>query len=448
MSGIYSPRIITELPGPNSRKLIENDDKYVSQSYTRIFPAVLDRADGSYIWDVDGNCFVDFHAGIGVCSTGNVHPEVRAAIERQVAKGIHFASADFYHEMVGELAGRLARIAPGDDLKRVFFSNSGTEAVEAAIKLAKYATGRSRFLAYVSCFHGRTIGSLSLTCSSRVQRARFHPMMPGVTHVPYPYCYRCPINLDYPSCNLQCADMVEEVCLKQVCPGEEVAAFFTEPIQGEGGYVVPPDNYFGKIKKICEKYEILFVSDEIQAGMGRTGRWFCIEHYGVEPDVITSAKGIASGMPLGATIAQSDLMNWEPGAHSSTFGGNPVSCAAALATLGIIESELLENAERMGEYLMSQARDFQKGSEIVGDVRGKGLMIGVEIVADRATRERAPKLANEIVMECFRHGLMILTCGPNTLRLIPPLSITKETIDQGLDILFEAIRTIEKEPRK
>ncbi|MCK4655380.1 MAG: aminotransferase class III-fold pyridoxal phosphate-dependent enzyme, partial [candidate division Zixibacteria bacterium] len=268
------------------------------------------------------------------------------------------------------------------------------------------------------------------------------------THVFYPYCYRCPINLEYPSCNLQCVDMVEDIYLKQVCPGEEVAAFFVEPIQGEGGYVVPPDDYFGRIKEICEKYGILFVSDEIQAGMGRTGKWFCIEHYGVEPDVITSAKGIASGMPLGAAIASSELMSWEPGAHSSTFGGNPVSCAAALATLDIIENELLANAQKMGDYLMSRLRDFQKDSEIIGDVRGKGLMIGMEVVKDRETKERAPELANEIIMECFRHGLMMLTCGPNSLRVLPPLSISKEAIDQGLDILFESIRTIEKEPRK
>jgi 4-aminobutyrate aminotransferase len=272
-------------------------------------------------------------------------------------------------------------------------------------------------------------------------------MMPGVTHVPYPYCYRCPINLDYPECNLQCADMIEEVYLSQVCPGEEVAALFAEPIQGEGGYVVPPDDYFAKIKKICEKYGIMFISDEVQAGMGRTGKWFAIEHYGVEPEVITVAKGIASGMPLGATVAQSDLMSWEPGAHSSTFGGNPVSCAAALATLELIENELIANAREMGKYLLSQLRAFQKDSEIVGDVRGKGLMIGVEIVKDRESRERAPELAKEITMECFRHGLMILTCGPNTLRLLPPLSISKNTVDQGLGILLQAIRTIEKEPR-
>ncbi len=448
MSGMHSPMIQTELPGPNSRRLIEHDRRFVSQSYTRMFPAVLDRADGCYVWDVDGNCFIDFHSGIGVCSTGNVHPEVRAAIEQQAAKGIHFASADFYHRLVGELAEKLAHISPGDRNKRVFFSNSGTEAVEAAIKLTKYATGRSRFLVYLNCFHGRTIGSLSLTCSSKVQRARFHPMMPGVTHVIYPYCYRCPINLEYPACDLQCADMVDEVFLKQVCPGEEVAAFFVEPIQGEGGYVVPPDDYFARIKAICEKYGILFVSDEVQAGMGRTGRWFCIEHYSVVPDVITAAKGIASGMPLGATIAGDKLMDWEQGAHSSTFGGNPVSCAAALVTFKIIERELLSNAKRMGDYSKSRIIDFQKDSEIVGDVRGKGLMIGIEIVADRTTKERAPELANRIMMECFRHGVMMLTCGPNTLRLVPPLSITERTIDQGLDILFDAIRTIEKEPRK
>lgn len=448
MSDVGAPKIVTELPGPRSRKLIENDEGYVSQSYTRAFPSVLDRAEGSYLWDVDGNCFIDFHAGIGVCSTGNVHPKVVAAIKAQAERGIHFSSADFYHELIGRLAVRLSDIASGNGRKRAFFTNSGTESIEAAIKLAKYSTGRSRFLAYLNCFHGRTIGSLSLTCTTKVQRAGFHPMMPGVTHVPYAYCYRCPINLKYPSCNLQCVSMIEDIYLKQVCPGEEVAAFFVEPIQGEGGYVVPPDDYFTRIKEICERYGILLISDEIQSGMGRTGRWFCIEHYSVEPDVIAIAKGIASGMPLGAMVASADLMSWEPGAHSSTFGGNPVSCAAALATLEIIEDGLIENAREIGDYLISHLREFQRDSEIVGDVRGKGLMIGVEIVKDRETKERAPEFAKEITMECFRHGLMLLRCGPNTLRIVPPLSISKETVDQGLDILFEAIRTIEKEPRQ
>lgn len=447
MSNAHSPRIITELPGPNSRRMIESDEKFVSQSYTRVYPTVLDRAKGCYIWDVDGNCFVDFHAGIGVCSTGNVHPDVLDAIVKQAEKGIHFASADFYHEMVGSLAEKLSEIAPGDNGKRVFFANSGTEAVEAAIKLAKYMSGRSRFLAYLNSFHGRTIGSLSLTCSKKVQRQKFHPMMPGVTHVFYPYCYHCPINLEYPSCNLQCADMIEDVYLKKLCPGEEVAAFFTEPLQGEGGYVAPPDGYFKKVKAICEKYGILFVSDEIQSGMGRTGKWFCIEHYDTVPDIITAAKGIASGMPLGAMIASSELMNWKPGAHSSTFGGNPVSCAAAVATLKIIEESLLANAQSVGEYILAQLLEFQKTSEIVGDVRGKGLMIGVEVVKDRHTREIAPELAQNIVMECFRHGLMLLTCGENTLRILPPLIISKETADQGLEILFESIRAVEKDAR-
>jgi len=447
MTSAHSPKILTELPGPKSRAMIADDEKFVSPSYTRLFPTVLDRAEGSYVWDVDGNCFVDFHAGIGVCSTGNVHPKVVEAIKTQASRGIHFATADFYHELIGKLAQKMAKITPGDDNKRTFFANSGAEAVESAIKLAKYATKRTRFLAYIGAFHGRTIGAVSLTCSKKNQRLNFHPMMDGVTHVFYPYCYRCPINLKYPSCNLQCADMIDDIYLNQVCPGEEVAAFFTEPLQGEGGYVVPPEDYFARIKKICEKYGILLVSDEIQSGMGRTGKWFCIEHFDVVPDIVTSAKGIASGMPLGACTSSADLMTWAPGAHSTTFGGNPVSCAAALVTLEIIENELMENARKMGDYTMKQLLEFQKSSEIVGDVRGKGLMIGVEIVKDRETKERAPELAKEIMMECFRHGLMILTCGPNTIRLVPPLVISKETIDQGFDILFEAIRTVEKEPR-
>jgi 4-aminobutyrate aminotransferase len=447
MAAIHKPQIVTELPGPNSRKLIAEDEKYVSQSYTRIFPTVLERSEGCYTWDADGNCFVDFHAGIGVCSTGNVHPRVVEAVKAQAERGLHFATADFFHDLTGRLAHKLAQITPGDENKRTFFTNSGTESVEAAIKLAKYATKRSRFIAYISSFHGRTIGAVSLTASKKNQRLHFHPMMPGVTHVFYPYCYRCPINLKYPSCNLQCADMIEEIYFAQVCPAEEVAAFFVESIQGEGGYVVPPEGYFPKIKKMCEKYGILFVSDEVQSGMGRTGKWFCIEHFGVAPDIVTIAKGIASGLPLGATVASADIMNWERGAHSTTFGGNPVSCAAALATLDIIENELLDNARLMGEYFMTRLLEFQCTSEIVGDVRGRGLMIGIEIVKNRETRERAPKLANDIMMQCFRKGLMMLTAGQNTLRILPPLSIAKETVDQGLDILFEVIRAIEKERR-
>jgi 4-aminobutyrate aminotransferase len=447
MTNSHSPKIITELPGPNSRRLIENDEKFVSQSYTRIFPTVLDKGDGCYVWDVDGNCFIDFHAGIGVTATGNVHPKVVDAIKAQAEKGIHFASADFYHEPVGELADKLSKISPGDKPKRTFFANSGAEAVEAAIKLTKYATGKSRFIAFIDAFHGRTIGAVSLTCSKKNQRVNFHPMMPGVTHVPYPYCYRCPINLKYPSCDLQCADMIEDIYLDRVAPAEEVAAFFAESIQGEGGYVVPPDDYFKKIREICDRHGILLVSDEIQSGMGRTGKWFCIEHYGVVPDVITVAKGIASGMPLGACIAPRDMMSWEPGAHSSTFGGNPISCAAAIVTLDIIESELLENARVQGEYILAKLNDLMQESEIVGDVRGKGLMIGVEIVKDRETKERGKKLAHDIIMECFRNGLMVLTCGPNSLRILPPLSISRGTIDQGLDILFESIRRVEKESR-
>ncbi len=444
MANIHAPAIVTELPGPNSRRLIESDEKFVSHSYTRMFPTVLDRGDGSYIWDVDGNCFVDFHSGIGVCSTGNVHPKVVDAIKDQAEKGVHFASADFYHGLIGKLAEKLAEIAPGDNNKRVFFGNSGTESVEAAIKVAKYSTGRHRFIAYINAFHGRTLGSLSLTCSKKEQRLHFHPMMDGVTHVFYPYCYRCPVNLEYPKCDFACIDLIEDEYLTKVCPAEEVAAVFVEPIQGEGGYIVPPDGYFKRLKEMCDKYGILLISDEVQSGMGRTGKWFAIEHYDVEPDVIAVAKGIASGMPLGACVAKSEVMDWGPGAHASTFGGNPVACAAALATIDVIEQELLVNAREIGDYILSQVREFQKESEIVGDVRGKGLMIGVEIVKNRETKERAPDLSKMIMREAFRNGLMLLTCGPNSLRILPPLSISKETVDQALPILLDAIRTVQK----
>jgi len=447
MSNVYIPKIMTELPGPISRRLIESDERFVSQSYTREFPSVLDRAEGSYVWDVDGNCFLDFHSGIGVCSTGNVHPKVVEAIKTQAERGIHFASADFYHSLAGKLAERLAQILPGDDNKRTFFTNSGTESVEAAIKVAKYSTGRHRFIAFINAFHGRSLGSLSLTCSKKTQRLHFHPMMDGVTHVFYPYCYRCPINLEYPKCDFACVDLIEDEYLTKVCPAEEVAAIFVEPIQGEGGYIVPPDGYFKRLKSLCDKYGILLIADEVQSGMGRTGKWFCIEHFDVEPDVMTLAKGIASGMPLGACIAKSEVMDWEPGSHASTFGGNPVSCAAALATIDIIESDLLANAREIGDYILARFRDFQRDSEIIGDVRGKGLMIGVEIVEDKESKKRAPELSKAIVREAFRNGLMLLTCGTNSLRILPPLSISKDAVDQGLAILFDAINTIEKERR-
>jgi 4-aminobutyrate aminotransferase len=325
---------------------------------------------------------------------------------------------------------------------RVFLTNSGTESVEAAFKLARYHARRPRMLAYISAFHGRTMGALSLTASKAVQREGFAPLVPGVTHVPYPYCYRCPFGRTYPDCDLHCARYIENTVLKSFCPPQEVAALFAEPIQGEGGYVVPPPGYWQRIRELCDKYGILLVMDEIQSGMGRTGKMFAIEHWDTEPDIITLAKGIASGMPLGALIAREQVMNWPPGAHGTTFGGNPVCCAAGLATLDLIEDGLLENAARQGAYMLDALRDMQARHPQIGDVRGKGLMIAVEWVVDRESKERAPELRNQVIQECYLRGLLVLGCGQNNLRFSPALTVTRAEVNEALEILESALNAV------
>ncbi|MCJ7507612.1 MAG: acetyl ornithine aminotransferase family protein [candidate division Zixibacteria bacterium] len=436
------PKIITKLPGPKSKKLINKDEKFVSQSYTRAYPTVIDHAKGAYIWDVDGNCFIDFHSGIGVCSTGNCHPQVVEAIKRQAEKAVHIASADFYHKPVGDLAMKMVEIAPGGKDKRAFFANSGAESVEAAIKLARYNTRKPRMIAFIGAFHGRTMGALSLTCSKGTQRRYFAPMLPEVTHVPYAYCYRCPYNLTYGKCDMACVKFIDEVILQKVAPAEDVAAIVVEPIQGEGGYIVPPKEFHPMLKKICEKYGILFVMDEVQAGMGRTGKMFAIEHWNVVPDILVAAKAIASGLPLGACVASRKLMSWEPGAHSTTFGGNPIACAAALKTIELLENGLIKNAEKVGNFIMKRLAKMKAKYEIIGDVRGKGLMIGIELVKSKKTKEPAGEYAEEVMQQCFRNGLMLLTCGQSGVRFIPPLIIDEETADRGMDIFEKVISKI------
>ena len=441
------PRILTKLPGPKSTKIINKDKQFVSQSYTRAYPTVIDHAKGAYIWDVDGNCFVDFHSGIGVCSTGNCAPEVVEAVKQQAEKALHIASADFYHKPVGDLAAKMAEITPGGKDKRSFFTNSGTETVEAAIKLARYNTRRPRMIAFIGAFHGRSMGALSLTCSKGTQRRYFAPMLSEVTHVPYAYCYRCPYNLIYGKCDMACVRFIEEVILQKVAPAEEVAAIVVEPIQGEGGYIVPPKEFHPMLKNICEKYGILYVVDEIQAGMGRTGRMFAIEYWNVVPDILTAAKAIASGLPLGACVASKKLMSWEPGAHSTTFGGNPIACAAALKTIDLLQGGLIKNAERIGKFIMKRLENMKAKYEIMGDVRGKGLMIGIELVKSKKTKEPAGELAEKTMQECFRNGLMLLTCGQNSVRLIPPLTIDEETTNLGLNIFEKVIVKMNKQRR-
>jgi 4-aminobutyrate aminotransferase len=442
------PKIKTRLPGPKSRRLIDRDERFVSQSYTRAYPVVLSHAQGAYLWDVDGNCFIDFHTGIGVCSTGNCHPQVVEAIKRQAEKAIHIPSADFYHEPVGKLAEKLSQIVPGNYPKRTFFSNSGAEAVETGFKLARYNRKRPRMIAFINGFHGRTMGALSLTCSKVTQRKYFAPLVPEVTHVPYAYCYRCPFNLTYPKCDFACVKFIEEEILNKVAPADEVAAIVVEPIQGEGGYIVPPPGYLQRLKALAEKYEILTIMDEIQSGMGKTGKMFAMEHWNVTADIVVIAKALASGMPLGACVASRKLMSWEPGSHSTTFGGNPIGCAAGLVTIELLENGLMRNASRMGNYMMKHLKKMMKRYAVMGDVRGKGLMIGIEFVRNRKTKEPAPEMTDQIARECFKNGLMLLTCGKNTIRFIPPLVISQETADQALEIFEKVVKKANSKKRK
>src|SRR5690348_6957621 len=422
------PHLVTALPGPKAAAIIERDRAVISPSYTRQYPLVIERGEAAIVEDVDGNQFLDFAAGIAVVATGHSHPRVVSAIQKQAAKFLHMSGTDFYYESMVSLAEKLARLTPGNMARRVYFGNSGTEAIEAAIKLARFHTGRDKFVAFLGSFHGRTMGALSLTASKVTQRRGFHPPLP-VHHIPYANCYRCPYGKQPETCSVECVAVLEDQLFKTVLPPEEVAGIVVEPIQGEGGYIVPPAKFHQELRRIADHYGILLIHDEVQSGMGRTGKMFASEHFGVVPDIVTIAKGIASGMPLGATVARADVMNWPPGAHASTFGGNPVSIAAALATIELLEESLTSNAAQLGEYMMNRMREWPRRFKYVGDVRGLGLMIGIEIVYDQRTKERAPALRDKLEMMAFEHGLLTLGCGPNSLRLCPPLVITREQAD-------------------
>ncbi|UCB50113.1 MAG: acetyl ornithine aminotransferase family protein, partial [Deltaproteobacteria bacterium] len=423
-------------------KLISIDEKYVSPSYTRPYPLVVEKARGVWIHDVDGNEFLDFTAGIAVCATGHCHPKVVQTIKEQSERLIHMSGTDFYYTPQIALAEKLASLAPGDRAKKVYFGNSGAESVEAAFKLARWHTRRELNIAFFGAFHGRTMGALSLTASKIIQKKHYYPFVPGITHIPYPNCYRCPYNLCYPDCGAECAHWIEETLFRTTMPPEEVAAIFVEPIQGEGGYIVPPPEFHQELRRIATNYGILFVVDEVQSGMGRTGKMFAIEHYGVEPDIMALAKGIASGMPLGAMVAPAEIMDWEAGSHASTFGGNPISCQAALTTIQLIEEELMANATVQGERMIKGLRELQNSYECMGDVRGKGLMIGVEFVKDRETKEKAIKWRGEVIAAAFRKGLLLLGCGENTIRFCPALTVTKDEVDVCLSIFEEAVREV------
>lgn len=440
------PEIKTALPGPEAQKVLALDRRYVSPSYTRDYPLVARRGEGMIVEDVDGNTFLDFSAGIAVVSTGHCHPDVVRAIQRQAETLIHMSGTDFYYPLLARLAEKIAQIAPGKFPTKVYFGNSGTEAMEAALKLARYHTGRHRFIAFLGCFHGRTFGSLSLTASKAVQRQRFGPLLPGVVHAPFPNPYRCPSGHRAAKCecDCDCVDFIEKQLFKTAVPANEVAAIVVEPIQGEGGYVVPPQNFLARLRQLADRHGILLIFDEVQCGMGRTGKMWACEHYDTAPDIIITAKGIASGLPLGVMVARADLMSWGPGAHASTFGGNPVACAAALETIRLLEEKYVANAARMGEYLLGRLANWPEKHAIVGDVRGKGLMIGIEFVKNQETREPDPEARLKVIRRAFENGLLVLGCGESTLRLMPPLVVERDQADFALEVLDRCISEAEK----
>ena len=436
---MQAPDIKTALPGPNAKAIIDRDQRYTAPAYGRVYPLVVKQGRGMVVEDVDGNVFLDFMAGIAVCSTGHSHPRVVAAIEEQARKFLHICGSDYYYEPMVDLAETLNRLAPGAAPKKIFFTNSGAEAVEAAFKLARHHTKRQHVIAFHGAFHGRTLGALSLTASRAAHRAYFGPLIPGVHHLPYGICHRCPYQLTYGSCGLECVAVIEKVLFRYEVRPDEVAAIFVEPIQGEGGYVVPPPEYLPMLRDICRKHGILLVVDEIQSGFGRTGKMFACEHWGIDPDIVCAAKGIASGMPLGAMIARADVSTWTRSSHGSTFGGNPVACAAALATIELLEEGLVENAAKIGAMLKNQLDALKSRHSVIGDVRGLGLMLGVEFESRDGRHAPDAALRDRVMHKCFEKGLLLLSCGESTLRFCPPLIVTAEEAKTAVEIFDAAI---------
>ncbi len=443
--GPVEPSLKTALPGPKTQALIAKDAQYLSPSYTRGYPLSIQKGYGAMVVDMDDNVFLDYCAGIAVCSTGHSHPAVVQAIQAQSAKFIHMSGTDFYYTVMAELAEKLAHSTPGSPDKKVFFGNSGTEANEAALKLARHYTGRKNFISFYRSFHGRTFGTMSVSASKSVQKSGFSPLLPGCYYAHYPYFYRDMFATDSPdACAQACLDYIENHIFKMLVPADEVAAFIVEPIQGEGGYIVPPASFMLGLQALARKHGILIIADEVQAGMGRTGQMWASQLFsGFEPDIITSAKGLASGMPLGACIAKSNVMNWAPGTHATTFGGNPVSCAAALKTFELLETGLLQNVRDQGAYLHEQLLLLQKKHSVIGDVRGAGLMLGIEIVENAGTRVKSPALRNQIVDDAYYQGLLILGCGENSIRFSPPLIINKRQTDTAIAILDRVLSAIQ-----
>lgn len=432
------------IPGPKALETIKRDSQVVSPSYPRAYEFVMDHGSGVEVWDVDGNRYLDFAAGIAVANTGHSHPKVVAAIKEQADKFLHISS-DFYHPIWVDLSERLSELAPFEEPGRIFLGNSGTEAVEAAIKLARRHTGRQQFIGFLGAFHGRTMGSLAFTASKTKYRRGFLPVMNGVTHVPFPNPYRPMIEMEGRDYGEKIVRYIEDVILKSLLPPEDVAGILVEPIQGEGGYLVPPDGFFPALRELCDKHGILLIVDEVQSGVGRTGKMWAIEHWGVEPDIIASAKGLGSGVPIGATIARASVMDWPQGAHGNTYGGNPLACAAALATLDLVENGLMQNAAEQGSYLMDALEEIQVRHPSIGQVRGKGLMIGVEFVKDKASKEPAVELRNAVERKSFETGLITLGCGTSTIRMAPPLVIEQGQIDEALATFEAAITAAEED---
>ncbi|MEE9268145.1 MAG: acetyl ornithine aminotransferase family protein [Thermoplasmata archaeon] len=439
-----APRMQVPPPGPKARKLIEQDGQFLATT-TKTLPLAVRRAKGSVVEDVDGNRYIDFTCGVAVTNLGHVNDEIREAVEAQLADLWHMAGTDFYYQVQVDLAETLARLTPGDFRKKVFFTNSGTESIEAGIKLARWNRPGKQFLAFLGGFHGRTMGSLALTSSKGVQRERFFPLMPGATLVPYSYCYRCPYGLTYPECDLWCAQVIEDQYLRKVVPPSELAGLVFEPVQGEGGYVVPPPGWTEEIARIAKEHDILLIADEVQTGLGRTGRMFAVEHAGVAPDVVAIAKGLGSGLPIGAIVFNADLDFGVSGAHSNTFGGNPVACASALATLRILEEQNLpERAARLGERMHERLEELKEDWPLMGDNRGLGLMRATEFVKEDGGKEPAVKERDAILKEALRRGLILLPTGTSVIRYLPALTIEEDLFEAGMDILADSIRAVSK----
>jgi 4-aminobutyrate aminotransferase len=445
MTTLTAPSIVTKLPGPKAKALIEKDERFVSQHFKKDYPLVVEEASGMVVTDPDGNRFLDFAAGIAVCSTGHCHPRVVAAIREQAGKLLHMCPTDFYTRPVAELAERLAQVAPvrsGGGSPRVFFTNSGAEAVETSIKLARLRTKRQKIVAFFGAFHGRTMGAVSLTASKAVQRKGYGPMLPEVHHTYYAQCYRCPVGLAPETCDVECLDHLEKTLFKSIAPPEEIAAIIVEPVQGEGGYFVPKKEFLTKLRTLADEHGILLIADEVQAGMGRTGKLFASEHFDLKPDIIVLAKGIASGMPLAAIVAGDKLLQWSSGGHGSTYGGNAVSCAAALATLDLLQEGLTANAAKVGAHLLGRLQELKAKHQVIGDARGLGLMLAIDLVKDRETRAPAKDLVDPILKAAFERGLLLLGCGESSIRLAPPLIVTEEEADVAGRILDEALATV------